>query len=198
MPSLWAHQAGKFTELLEAWALRTLEYLCYLLSTVYFVENSSSVLCARCQFSLPCKKMRELGKLKKIKKTHFVKQERKNWKESLAIVNCSVDSNASPAPFPAWWGRKSSGIKVKSSVPTLPLLALWPQEIWMTSPGLSFLAVNITHDLWGSLQLQAFKEQAGEHSRTETRSGTREKRQQNGGPLDRRLAWRDRVPTFST
>lgn len=188
----------KQASLLSCWKLghwgplNVPKYFCYLLSTVYFVENSSSVLCARCQFSLPCKKIRELGKLKnkQTKKKTLCKTRKKNWKESFAIVNCSVDSNVYPAtaPFPAWSGRKGSGIKVKSSVPTLPLLAVWPQEIWMTSPGLSFLAVKLTHDLWGSLQLQAFKEQAGEHSRSETGSGTREKRQQNGGPLDRRPA----------
>lgn len=44
--------------------------------------------------------MRELGMLKKKKKT-FVKQERKYLKESLAIVKCNPDSNASMATGPS-------------------------------------------------------------------------------------------------
>ena len=40
------------------------KYLCYLLYTVYFVENSLSVFCTRYQVILPCIKVGELGKFK--------------------------------------------------------------------------------------------------------------------------------------
>lgn len=83
----------KQASLLSCWKLghwgplNVPKYSCYLLSTVYFVENSSSVLCARCQFSLPCKKMRELGKfkLKKKKQTLCKTREKKTERKVLLL-----------------------------------------------------------------------------------------------------------------
>lgn len=59
-------------------------------------------------------------------KTHtriFVKQERKNLMQSLAIVKCTMDSKASTATVPVqtWQKRKVFSIKVKRPGVQAPL-----------------------------------------------------------------------------